>query len=149
MMLKVKLKVNPENYEYFKNELEKLGISIDDGAELTLLEENLSQSISVRKEDDIYIIPVESIIYIESFGHNIVIHREDGQYNKRDTLANLQNILRNDNFIRINNSTIVNKEKIKHIRPIIGMKFDLLLVNGSKTLVTRSYYYQFKEAIGF
>jgi hypothetical protein len=62
-MLKVKLKVNPENYEYFKNELEKLGISIDDGAELTLLEENLSQSISVRKEDDIYIREDNTYIY--------------------------------------------------------------------------------------
>jgi len=148
-MMRIRLNVNPVNYEIIKKELEKLGIIIDEQADFTLSEDNVFQSISAKKDDDVYIIPVESIIYIESFGHNIVIHRKDGQYYKRDTLANIQNSIQNDDFIRVHNSTIVNKEKIKHIRPIIGMKFELLLENGTKTTVSRTYYYQFKEKIGF
>lgn len=148
-MMRIRLNVKPENYEIIKKELENLGIVIDEQADLTLSEDNVFQSISAKKDDDDYIIPVESIIYIESFGHNIVIHRKDGQYCKRDTLANIQNTIPNEFFIRIHSSTIVNKEKIKHIRPIIGMKFELLLENGTKTTVSRTYYYQFKEKIGF
>lgn len=148
-IIKIKLKVNPENYEFYKGKLEKLGISIDENASLTLSEDNATQAISAKKENNTYILPVESISFIESFSHNIIIHTVEGQYNKRDTLSYLQNILQDDKFIRVNNSTIVNRDKIKHIRPIIGMRFDLILENNKKASVSRSYYYQFKEKIGF
>jgi hypothetical protein len=64
-MMRLRLNVNPENYEIIKQELENLGIIIDEQADFTLSEDNVFQSISAKKDDDVYIIPVESIIYIE------------------------------------------------------------------------------------
>lgn len=148
-MLKMKLKVNPENYEYYKNVLETLGIVLDDDSNLTLSEDSNSKAISAKKDNLTYIIPVDSIILIESFSHNIIIHTVENQYSKRDTLTYLQSVLLEDKFIRVNNSTIVNKDMIKFIRPIIGMRFDLLLEKDKKVSVSRSYYYHFKERIGF
>lgn len=148
-MLKMKLKVNPENYEYYKNVLETLEIVLDNDSNLTLSEDSNSKAISAKKDNLTYIIPVDSIILIESFSHNIIIHTVENQYSKRDTLTYLQSVLLEDKFIRVNNSTIVNKDKIKFIRPIIGMRFDLLLEKDKKVSVSRSYYYHFKERIGF
>jgi len=148
-MLKMKLKVNPENYDYYKDTLETLGVILDDDANLTLSEDSNSRAISAKKDNMTYVIPVDGIILIESYSHNIIIHTMEGQYNKRDTLTYLQNILLEDKFIRVNNSTIVNRDMIKFIRPIIGMRFDLLLEKDKKVSVTRTYYYQFKERIGF
>ncbi len=52
-------------------------------------------------------------------------------------------------FIRVNKSVVVNKNQIKEIRPKLNTKFQLLMKNGRKVDVTRSYYQKFKENIGF
>lgn len=148
-MLKVKLRVSPKNYDLYKEELEKRGIVVDEKSTLTLIEDESQLSIAAKKDDETYVISTDKIIFIESFSHHVIIHCEDGKYSKRETLINLENTLQDNKFIRVNNSTIVNKDKIKHIKPIIGMKFDLTLENGNRAFVTRTYYYQFKENIGF
>ncbi|WP_404798794.1 LytTR family DNA-binding domain-containing protein [Acholeplasma laidlawii] len=49
----------------------------------------------------------------------------------------------------MNRSYIVNISKIKSITPLLGMQFNLHLVNNQKLKVSRNYYYQFKDKIGF
>jgi len=55
------------------------------------------------------------------------------------TLADLENTLRNDGFIRVNRSTIVNIEKIRRMKELESNKFVVELNNDQTFLWGRCY----------
>lgn len=52
-------------------------------------------------------------------------------------------------FLRIHKAFIVNTRDIKKIKASLNSKFTLILRNGDQVEVSRSYYYRFKEEMGF
>ena len=150
--MKIKLAVSEENYEQIARQLEAHGIEIDDAAGLVLTEQDKYVShLSVRemREDGARLhIETDSIIAIEAFGHSIEVRTEKAVYQSSDRLYQLQVMLDPKQFIRISNSVIINRSMIKEIRPTFSQKFILTMKDGSRADVTRSYYSNFKRAIG-
>ncbi|MCC2834235.1 LytTR family DNA-binding domain-containing protein [[Clostridium] innocuum] len=89
------------------------------------------------------------IIYIESISQEIWIHTGEGRYRARETMYQLEANLYEKGFLRVHKSFIVNKKDIRRIRSSLNSKFTLLLTNGDQIEVSRSYYYRFKEEMGF
>ena len=83
---------------------------------------------------------------IESYGHTVEVVTSEETYLTSDRLYQLVNALDPEKFIRVSNSVIISKRKIKQIRPSLSMKFVLTMENDRKIDVTRSYYTNFKEA---
>ena len=149
--MEIKLAVSNERYEEIKNALLDRGITISDSADLVLYEaDRFADNLVVKGQDDAvrYVVPVSEIIIIESFGHTVEVHTESGSYRSYDRLYQLANLLDPDKFLRISNSVIIAKGKVKQITPSLSMKFSLTMENGKRVDVTRSYYYIFKEAFG-
>lgn len=147
--MKIKLEVSNEKYKEIEEIFISLGIEIDDDADFILTEKNhFSDYISCRKNEEICHVLVSDIIYIESMGHDIYIHTIDEIYRVRNRLWQLEKSLNPDCFLRISNSVIVAKNKVKKIRAALSQKFILTLENGSNVDVTRSYYYIFKNEFG-
>ena len=149
--MEIKLAVSNERYEEIKSALQARGITVSDSAELVLHEtDRYTDNLIVKGQDDTarYVVPASEIIIIESFGHTVEVHTKSGTYRSCDRLYQLANLLDPDNFLRISNSVIIAKDKVKQITPSLSMKFSLTMENGKKVDVTRSYYYIFKEAFG-
>ena len=149
--MEIKLAVSNERYEEIKNALLDRGITVSDSAELVLYEaDRYTDNLIVKGQEDSarYVVPASEIIIIESFGHTVEVHTKSGTYRSCDRLYQLANLLDPDKFLRISNSVIIAKDKVKQITPSLSMKFSLTMVNGKKVDVTRSYYYIFKEAFG-
>lgn len=149
--MEIKLAVSNERYEEIKSALQARGITVSDSAELVLYEtDRYTDNLIVKGQDDTarYVVPASEIIIIESFGHTVEVHTKSGTYRSCDRLYQLANLLDPDNFLRISNSVIIAKDKVKQITPSLSMKFSLTMENGKKVDVTRSYYYIFKEAFG-
>lgn len=149
--MKIKLAVSDESYEEVKAFLESKGIEIDNSAAFLLTEtDRYINHLTVRdseKSSKLYI-SVNDIIYIESFGHTVEVHTSDGTYLSGERLYQLCGILNPQSFVRISNSVIIARNKVKEITPAFSMKFTLKMVNGDKVYVTRSYYNIFKEYFG-
>ena len=149
--MKIKLAVSDESYEEIKKFLEGKGIEIDNNASFLLTEtDRYISHLTVRDSENsskLYI-SVEDIIYIESFGHTVEVHTLDGIYLSGERLYQLCCILNPQSFVRISNSVIIARNKVKQIIPAFSMKFTLEMVNGDKVYVTRSYYNIFKEFFG-
>lgn len=149
--MKIKLAVSDENYEEIKKFLEGKGIEIDNNASFLLTEtDKYISHLTVRDSENsskLYI-SVEDIVYIESFGHTVEVHTLDGTYLSGERLYQLCCILNPQSFVRISNSVIIARNKVKQIIPAFSMKFTLEMVNGDKVYVTRSYYNIFKEFFG-
>ncbi len=147
--MEIQLAVSNERYEEIKNLLLQLGITVCDSADLVLHEVNrFADNLIVKGQEDgsHHVVPVSEIIIIESYGHTVEVHTNRGSYKSSDRLYQLTNLLDPDKFLRISNSVIIAKDKVKQITPSLSMKFSLTMENGKRVDVTRSYYYIFKEA---
>lgn len=146
--LKVKLVVCEEKYEDIKKELIERGIEIDDNADLILCENNRFTDTLIVKDKNTngrVLLSIDEIVSIESFGHTIEVYTQDNTYLATERLYKTFSLLDPDSFLRISNSVIIAKNKVKQITPKLSMKFILTMSNGTIVDVTRSYYYIFKE----
>ena len=75
-MKKIRLEISEDNYSQIKEMLENSGftVTVEDDEDYTLLQKNLHLShLSVRNRvGDRVHVPVEDIIYMESYGHSMM-----------------------------------------------------------------------------
>lgn len=149
--MKVKLIVSTERYDEIKRALTERGIEIDDNADLVLSENNRFPDNLIVKDvakNERVVLPVEDIAYIETYGHTVEVHTKGETFQATDRLYKIVNQLDPEKFLRISNSVVISKSKVKQISTTLSMKFVLTMVNGKKVDVTRSYYYIFKDSFG-
>ena len=91
---------------------------------------------------------VDEIVFIESFGRNIDVHTDKEKYRAAERMYVLEEALAGKGFIRVSNSCIVARSKIRKIKPSISMKYVLEMTDKSLVDVTRGYYYSFRERLG-
>ena len=142
--MKVKLIVSTERYDEIKRALTERGIEIDDNADLVLSENNRFPDNLIVKDvakNERVVLPVEDIAYIETYGHTVEVHTKGETFQATDRLYKIVNQLDPEKFLRISNSVVISKSKVKQISTTLSMKFVLTMVNGKKVDVTRSYYY--------
>ena len=143
----IKMMLDPD--DQMRKELEAKGIRDAQDSEYEIRRRGKGlRYLLGRREDQQFYVSVEDIIYIESMGHDILIHTRDDIYNTSERLKNLEVILDPDKFLRISNSVIVNIKQVKRIESSLMQKFILHLTNGSKVDVTRGYYYIFRDRLG-
>lgn len=148
--MKIRLDVSQERRAALEQELTALGIIIDSEADLVLYESSPSSIIAAKNSSDgsRILLKPEEIILVEAFGHTVEIHTVHGIYHSAEPLYQVAARLGDEHFIRISNSVVVAKSRVRSITPTLSMKFILTLENGRKVDVTRSYYYIFKDAFG-
>jgi len=150
-LIRIKLLVSEARYDEIEHELISKGFVLDEDADLILTEKDLFIDYLIVRSDmdnERVRISTDEIIVIESFGHDIVIHTSQGSFRTSERLYQLERLLNPEQFLRISNSVIVAKNKIKRITPTLSSKFILTMTNGKTVDVTRSYYGIFKDRIG-
>ena len=149
--LKVKLSVSQARYQEIEAALTARGIEIDENADLVLSESSRyidNLMVKDMKTNACVWLSVNEIISIESFGHSVEVHTQENSYQSKERLYKIENLLDPDKFLRISNSAIIASDKIKRISPTLSMKFVLTMSDSRNIVVTRSYYYIFKEFFG-
>lgn len=116
---------------------------------LIVEEDYKRDSVIGRIKDSYSVLKPEEILYIESYGHEILCTTKNGEYYLREKLYEIEGMFYDRGFIRINKSYVINKNHIKDIKPTFNSKFIIKMKNNTQLEVTRSYYHKFKESIGF
>lgn len=149
--MRIRLAVSEKRRQEIEEALTACGIEIAEDADLTLCESGRSPGRLLVRDDETgerVPLPVEDIVYIEAFGHDMEVHTRQRSYRLTERLYKLLDTLGPERFLRISNSVIIAKDKISSISPTLSMKFVLTMQNGKKVDVTRSYYYIFRDSIG-
>ena len=142
--MKLKYLLNPN--DPIIEELSKLGIENDNNSEYVISRQNVSlKYINAKSGEQIFFIPTNEIIFIESIGRDVIIHTNVGDYTTKERIKQLEIILDQDKFLRVSNSSIVSIKRIRKIEASFFQKFILHMSNGALVDVTRTYYYIFKE----
>lgn len=145
--MKFNLRCNKNEYQKIKSIVENNNIEITkEPADFIIISQE-NNVIKCRNEQEIKLIDLHDVLYIQSIGRYNFLIISNGEY-KTELSLNMIDELNVEYLLRISRSCIVNLNFIKKIHPSLNMKFNLLMINDEIVTVTRSYYKIFKNRIG-
>lgn len=122
------------------------------------LDENITKllnSFKVGKEkmicyNDTNIVPVDpkDILYFESVDDRVFVYTSNSVYESKSRLYQLEKELPARDFMRANKAMIVNLNKVESLSPAFGGRFEAVLKNGYKVIISRMYVNTLKETLG-
>ena len=93
-------------------------------------------------ENGIYPLEASDVYYFEATDNKVFAYCERDVYEVREKLYQLEELLVSFSFM------ILNLNKIKHLSPAFGGRFEALLENKEKVIISRQYVPVLKERLG-
>jgi two-component system LytT family response regulator len=82
---------------------------------------------------------LEEIDYLEAAGNYVRLHIGGQEYLTRDTMSSFESKLSESDFVRIHRSVIVNRKRIKELRPWFTGEYVVILTTGKELTLSRGY----------
>ena len=106
------------------------------------------ERLLVKVEGRTVVLPVGEIDWIESAANYVKLHAGNQSFHYRQTLSQLAAELDPACFARIHRSTIANLERIREIQPWFSGDGMVILRNGAKLRMSRSYRREVEGKLG-
>jgi len=97
------------------------------------------ERLLVKADGRVLLIKVEEIDYVEAADNYVNLRVGKESHMMRETMSSLEGRLPADKFMRISRSNIVNVERIQELQPMFHGEYVVLLKNGTKLTLSRSY----------
>lgn len=107
--------------------------------------DDLISRIVVKNRNEIKVISLEQVLYLEAQDDYVMIYTQTGKYLKQKTMTYFENHLNRDEFIRVHRSFLVKADQIIMLEPYGKDSWVAILKNGVKVPVSRSGYRDIKE----
>lgn len=104
--------------------------------------------LAVRARGRIVMVDVDAIDWIQAADNYVTVHSRGREYLLRETLAALERQLAPRRFVRIHRSAIVALDRIVELRPASHGDFDVLLRDGTRLTLSRSWREHVERALG-
>uniref|UniRef100_UPI0025FC17F5 LytTR family DNA-binding domain-containing protein n=1 Tax=Thomasclavelia sp. TaxID=3025757 RepID=UPI0025FC17F5 len=105
-------------------------------------------SIVGKINERVYQIDVNDIFYLEANEEKVFIYGFEKVYESNLRLYELEAKLENYNFIRISKSVILNLDKLVSVKAYLNGRYEALLINNERVIITRHYVSNFKHRFG-
>lgn len=86
--------------------------------------------------------------YFEATDNKVFAYGQKNVYEVKEKLYQLEEQLVSFPFMRASKSMILNLDKIRHLSPAFGGRFEALLENEEKVIISRQYVPVLKERLG-
>ena len=106
------------------------------------------KKLSVKVNGEVHLIDLKSILYVETVDRCTFIYTESGAFESPLRLYELESMLAEHNFIRVNKSTLMNLSKIESLKSDIDRRIRVTLKNGYQLIISRAYAEDFKSRLG-
>ena len=100
------------------------------------------------KDSKIVFVEPAEVLYFESVDDKVFAYTKDSVYETKAKLYQLEEELPVSAFFRASKAVIVNLDKIDSLAPVFGGRFEAILENGYKVVVSRNYLNELKERLG-
>ncbi len=100
------------------------------------------------KESQIVLVNPEDIYYWESVDDKTFAYTKDKVYETKKRIYQLEMELPKSKYFRASKSVIVNLNKIDSLTPAFSGRFEAVLKNGYKIIISRMYVANLKEILG-
>ncbi len=109
---------------------------------------NGSSKMNFYRDNKIVLVDKKEILFFESVDDKVFAYTLEDVFETKLKLYELEQILPAKNFFRANKAVIVNLNKIKSLSPAFGGRFEAVLKNGYKVIISRSYVPKLKVVLG-
>lgn len=99
------------------------------------------------KDGERHLLDVKDILYIDTADKKTFLYTEKAVYESALKLYELEDALRELDFLRAGRSVIVNFRKIRSIRPELGGRMLVTMDNAEQVYVSRQYAGELKEKL--
>ncbi len=106
------------------------------------------EKLTVFREGKFIRLFPRDIFYFEAVDNKVFVYLEKEVYECRLKLYELEEQFAQTDFFRATKSTIVNLSKVKSFSPAFNGRFELLMKNGEKLIVSRQYVPALKAKLG-
>lgn len=104
--------------------------------------------LSFNKDSQIILLDYKEILYFESIDDRVFAYTKDAVCESRSKLYMLEEELPKDDFLRVSKAVIVNLNMLQSLSPAFGGRFEAVLENGYKVIISRNYVSALKEKLG-
>ena len=94
---------------------------------------------SIKSSGRVYFVDAKTIDWIEAAGNYVQLHTGKEVHLVHESMSDLQSKLDPQRFARVHRSTIVNLERIKELRPLFYGDYCIVLRDGTKLTLSRTY----------
>lgn len=106
------------------------------------------EAIPIQGEDRIYMLAPEEIVLVSVEERLVSVYTEKQIYQMVGTLNKIEEKLPSELFIKTHRSFLLNRTKIQEIQAWFNHTLQVVMVNGSRVPVSRSYLKEFKRLMG-
>lgn len=107
-----------------------------------------NSTLTGYQNGSIHLLCPKDIYYFESVDQHTYAYCEKEVFEIKSRLYELEAELPALDFFRSSKSTILNLNKIKSLSPAFGSRFEALLKNGERVIISRQYVSVLKEKLG-
>lgn len=100
------------------------------------------------KDGNITMVDPANVYYFEGVDNKVFMYCKQNVYETKLKLYEIEEEYKNTNFFRASKSVILNVTKIKSISPAYSGRFEALLYNGEKIIISRQYVPELKRKLG-
>ncbi len=93
-------------------------------------------------------VTLEEIYYFEAVDNKVFLYLEKEVYETRHKLYELEELFQGTDFFRASKSYIVNLAKVKSLSPAFNGRFEALMKNGERVIISRQYVPILKGKLG-
>ncbi len=104
--------------------------------------------IVVKAANDIRIIPVKDVLYLEAYDDYVKVHTTEGLFLKKKTMGYYERVLDPKQFVRVHRSYIIPLSQLTRIEPLEKDSHVALLKNGVRVPLSRSGYTKLRAVLG-
>lgn len=95
--------------------------------------------LSIRDGSETTNVRIERIDWIDAAGDYMCVHADGDTHVLRGTMKRLEKLLDPELFVRVHRSTIVNRDRVRSLRPHRNGEYFLTLDNDREVKLSRSY----------
>lgn len=104
--------------------------------------------ITALRDGQFYQVAPRDIYYFEAVDNKIFLYLEQEVYETKLKLYELEEQFQGSDFFRASKSCIVNLAKVKSVSPAFNGRFEALMKNGERVMISRQYVPFLKEKLG-
>ncbi|GIP22136.1 LytTR family DNA-binding domain-containing protein [Paenibacillus sp. J22TS3] len=98
--------------------------------------------------EHVHRIKLSEIYYFEAVDGKVFIYCKDRVFEVKQRLYELEELSHRMNFFRASKSTILNIAKISYVHPSLSGRFEAVLDNGERVVISRQYVPVLKNKLG-
>lgn len=104
--------------------------------------------LTAFKDGSIVQVDPKTVYYFEAVENKTFLYLESDLYETKLKLYELEDRFKGTDFFRVSKSTILNLAKVAKLSPALGGRFEALMKNGEKLIISRQYVPALKEKLG-